>query len=202
MLKITKISGNEQKLVKTSKVYNKSLCLTSNQWLEMAWSPSGEQLFVAGDNQLAMFARADDFVKQSIVPGITHTKDISHVRFIAETCLVTASIDKWVKVWHLPTGSTSSIKLVAQFKTENELMQMKYSPELNLLAYLDSQCSLGTVYLTESLIIGESAAAQAAQDDIDLEAIDAAMIEDEDDTAQLQMDNIDMDEMKDALSDD
>jgi len=73
----------------------------------MAWSPSGDQLFVTGDTQLAMFARADNFSKQYTVPGITHTKEITHVRFIAETCLVTASTDKWVKVWHLPDGSTT-----------------------------------------------------------------------------------------------
>ena len=103
MLKITKIDG--QKLVKSCKVTTKSVNLESNQWLEMAWSPNGEQLFVAGDNQLAMFGRADNFNKQSIVSGVTHTKEISHVKFVAETCLVTASIDKWVKVWHLPSGS-------------------------------------------------------------------------------------------------
>ena len=73
-----------------------------------------------------------------------------------------------------------------------------------MLAYLDCQCSLGTFYLSDSLIRGQvSPPVSSARDDIDLDAIDAAMVEDnEEDPAQLQIDNIDMEEMKDALSDD
>ena len=136
--------------------------------------------------------------------SIAHAKEISHVRFVADTCLVTASIDKWVKVWHMPSGPTGKgIKLVAQFKAENEVMHLQYSSELKMLAYLDCQCSLGTFYLSDSLIRGEASPVSAARDDIDLDDIDAAMVEDnEEDAAQLQIDNIDMEEMKDALSDD
>lgn len=47
-LKVTKIS--DQALVKTHKLAKKNIALTSNQWLEIAWSQSGDQLFVAGDS--------------------------------------------------------------------------------------------------------------------------------------------------------
>jgi len=56
------------------------------------------------------------------------------------------------------------------------------------LAFLDSECSLGTVHLSQALIEGSSS---AALDDIDLDALDAAMADNDD---------IDMDDMKDALS--
>ena len=72
-----------------------------------------------------------------------------------------------------------------------------------MLAYLDCQCSLGTVYLSDSLVRGQKSPEDAVRDDIDLDDIDAAMVVDnEEDPAQLQIDNIDMEEMKDALSDD
>lgn len=87
--------------------------------------------------------------------SIAHAKEISHVRFVADTCLVTASVDKWVKVWHMPDGPTGkNIKLVAQFKAENEVMHLQYSPDQKMLAYLDCQCSLGAVHLSDSLIRG------------------------------------------------
>ena len=92
---------------------------------------------------------------------------------------MTASIDKFIKVWHMPSGPTGkNIKLVAQFKSENELMHLKYSAELKVLAFLDSQCSLGSVYLSDNLSRGQqSSSSAAARDDIDLDEIDAAMNE-------------------------
>ena len=72
-----------------------------------------------------------------------------------------------------------------------------------MLAYLDSECSVGAVTLSQALLSGAMAspseAAVAAADDIDLDAIDAAMMGDEVDGAA---ENIDMEEMKDALSED
>ena len=140
MLKITKIAGNEQKLIKNCKITtNKNIDLAGNQWLEMAWSPDGEHLYVAGDTQLLLFSRSDNFSKQEVVASISHPKEISHVCFVSNKCLVTASIDKFVKVWHLPSGPTGSknVKLIAHFKSEYELMRLKYSSELKVLAFLD-----------------------------------------------------------------
>ena len=51
MLNLTKISSNEQTLVKSVKVHKKgSVSLQSQQWLGVAWHPSSDRLFVAGDN--------------------------------------------------------------------------------------------------------------------------------------------------------
>ena len=126
------------------------------------------------------------------------------VRTVSANCIVTASLDKWVKVWHIPDGAligkTEDIVLVARFKAEKELMQLKYSPDEKLLAYLDSDCTVGSVFLSDALVNNtvvaskESVEAEVA-DDIDLDAIDAAMIEDDD----ALIDNIDMDDMQDAM---
>ena len=59
---------------------------------------------------------------------------------------------------------------------------------------MDSECSLGTVHLSKALLEGRlanAASVNAAMDDIDLDAIDAAMADE---------DNIELDDMKDALS--
>ena len=63
---------------------------------------------------------------------------------------------------------------------------------------MDSECSIGAIYVNELLSISDTAAlnSSALADDIDLDAIDAAMVEEE----AGQPDNIDMDDMKDALS--
>jgi len=119
MLKVTKIS--DQTLLKTCKIAKKNVSVSSNQLLEMAWSQSGDQLFVAGDSQLTLFDRSDNFASQHILASISHVKEISLVKVISPTCLVTAGLDKWIKVWSVAEGCLSSIskaKLVAQFKVE------------------------------------------------------------------------------------
>ena len=82
-------------------------------------------------------------------------------------------------------------------------MHLKYSSELKVLAFLDNQCSLGTVYLSADTVVGRQVSS-AIQEDLDLNEIDAALNDDADSAQnqKQQMDNIDMDEMKDALSDD
>ena len=101
MLKLTKISGSEQALVKSVKVHKKgSVSLQSNQWLGLAWHPSSERLFVAGDNQLGMLTSADNFGDLHTVAAVSHSKEISHVTVVSASCLVTAGLDRMVKVWH------------------------------------------------------------------------------------------------------
>lgn len=112
-----------------------------------------------------------------------------------------------VKVWHIPTGSLESadssfdkITLISKFKTDNELMELKYSRDQKMLAFLDCECTVGAIYLSGSdVTVGKQVdSSLAAADDIDLDAIDAAMGEEEAEQAE----NIDMEEMKDALSED
>ena len=96
----------------------------------LAWSPSsGDYLYYGGDNQLGYLSRADSFSKTQVLPQISHGPkgEISHVRAVSENCIVTAGLDKYVKVWHLPEGPgvPDKIKLVAQFKCDNEIMSLK-----------------------------------------------------------------------------
>ena len=117
-LKVTKIAKNDSKLVQTHKISKKTVTPASNQWLGLAWSPSsGDYLYYGGDNQLGYLSRADSFSKKQVLPQISHGPkgDISLVRAVSEKCIVTAGLDKYVKVWHLPEGPgvPDKIKLVA-----------------------------------------------------------------------------------------
>ena len=70
---------------------------------------------------------ADNFSELHTVAAISHTKEISLVTVISASCVVTAGLDKMVKVWHISfegTNDSSGVKatLMAQFKTVNELI--------------------------------------------------------------------------------
>jgi len=121
----------------------------------------------------------------STIASITHTKEISLVVSISETCVATAGLDKLVKLWKFDEDMKA--KLVASFKADNELMDIKFNRDTSTLAFLDNQCTLGAVSLSSSLIEGR-VSTDTLNDDIDLDAIDAAMIDEEDD-------NIDLDDM-------
>ena len=140
------------------------------------------------------------------------------MRAIAENCIVTAGLDKHVKVWYLPEGPNAAdkINLVAQFKTPNELISLKYNQETRNIAFMDSECNLGSIHLSEALISGRATTSSAELDeDIDMAEIDAMMNDEEGDaeiefaaaaiaakpSADSNADPIDLDEMKDAMSD-
>ena len=82
-----------------------------------------------------MFKRSENFATQHTISSVNHNKDLSLVHAVTETCLVTTGLDKMVKVWHIPAGilesasSFSEIKLAAKFKTDNELMSLKYNQD-------------------------------------------------------------------------
>lgn len=139
-----------------------------------------------------MITTQDNFVKEHVLSGVSHLKEITLVKVLSKTCIVTAGLDKMIKIWHLPEGclpdSSIKITLVAKFKVEKELIQLQYNQHLKQLAYLDCECTLGVVQVSDAILTGE---AVVQDDDIDFEAIDAAMAEEED--------IIDMDDMKDAL---
>lgn len=121
---------------------------------------------------------------------------------VSPTCLVTAGLDKMIKVWSIPAAENlcpaSKATLTAQFKVDQEVMQLGYSHDQKLLAYLDSECTIGVVPMTPQLLNATSQIAEAAaDDDIDIEDLDEACLEDDDE----QVDNIDMGDMKDALAD-
>ena len=69
---------------------------------------------------------------------------------------MTAGLDKVIKVWSIPAGEdlspASKATLTAQFKVEQEVMQLSYSHDQKLLAYLDSECTVGVVPMTLLLL--------------------------------------------------
>jgi len=83
---------------------------------------SGDYVFVAGDNQLGMLKKADNFSELHTIASVSHTKEISLVTMVSPTCLVTAGLDKMVKVWTISTEGGVKATLAAQFKTDSELL--------------------------------------------------------------------------------
>jgi len=77
-------------------------------------------------------------------------KEITLVECISESCVVTAGLDKYVKIWSIEyTTSAAKAKLLAQFKVENELCQISYNSFTKVLAFFDKQGTLGTLHLSE-----------------------------------------------------
>ena len=73
-----------------------------------------------------MVSALDGFVKERVLSAVSHTKEISLIQVVSKTCLVTAGLDKLLKIWHMPEGclpeNGSKITLVAKFKVEKELI--------------------------------------------------------------------------------
>ena len=90
------------------------------------------------------------------------------------------------------------IKLVAQFKCDNEVMSLKVhkTTDQYQIAFLDSECTLGSVHVPDMDV-------QEIDEDIDMAEIDA-MMEEEDREERAKVassDAIDIEEMQEALGD-
>ncbi len=103
----------------------------------------------------------------------------------------------------MPEGPAApeKIKLVAQFKTQNELMSLKYNSETQVLGFLDTECTIGSTKLSSALLSGKAESSEV-EEDIDMDEIDAMMEDEEGEKrADDALEPIDLDEMKDAMSD-
>ena len=106
-LKVTKINDGQQ-LLSMNKVYKRgSVSLTSDQWLGVAWSPTGDRVFAAGDNQLSMLNRDENFQTLHTIATASHMKEITLVVCISESCVVTTGLDKYVKIWSIKFTSSA-----------------------------------------------------------------------------------------------
>ena len=91
---------NSTSLVKKLKVSKTSVTPESPQMLGLAWSlQEGSYLYAAGDKQLTLLKRNDGF-SQSFSSNVTHDKEITMVLALSPKCLLTAGLDKTIKVWH------------------------------------------------------------------------------------------------------
>ena len=113
-LKITQITKNDHSLIQTHDI-TFPVKLSSNQWMGLAWSPSGDYLFFRRqrDNQICYVSRADSFADIKPLDGVSHKPagNISFVHALSEKCIVTAGLDRFVKVWRLPEGPTVPEKI-------------------------------------------------------------------------------------------
>ena len=175
-LKVTKIAGASHEVVHKCKISDKNVTVGSNQRIESTWSLSdeGEHLFVAGERQLSFYKRSENFATKHKMPSLSHFHDISLVKAVSPTCLVTAGLDKYVKVWRIT--SDMKAQLLARFKAEHEVLQLEFEGAESTLAFLDAECSLGHVSLSGLLT---SASQEEDDEEVDLDAIDAAMAHDE-----------------------
>ena len=97
--------------------------------------------------------------------------------------MITAGLDKCIKVWHTPQSDLSDATLMYKVKVNQLLTTLKYSTKNQAVAFMDSECSLGIIPLNLANF-GKPAAQQ--QDDSG-----------DDDDALLN--EIDMEDIKEAI---
>lgn len=96
----------------------KQVTLESYQLLELAWSADGgDYLYAAGDTQLVLVNRKDGF-SQSFAPTITHEREISAVKVLSPNCLITAGLDKCIKIWYTPKSDLNDATLMHKIKVD------------------------------------------------------------------------------------
>jgi len=72
----------------------------------MAWSESGDHLYIAGDTSLMVVARSD-LKTYTVAQSILHAKEISLVSTLAHpSCFATIGLDKMVKIWRAKTDDS------------------------------------------------------------------------------------------------
>ena len=73
---------------------------------------------------------------------ISHSKPISLIEVIDQSHIVTASVDKVVKVWNIANETPVCIQ---EFKARSELQKIVYSSRTQTLAFMDNKCTVGIV---------------------------------------------------------
>ena len=117
---------------------------------------------------------------------INHEKEISIVEFLSENCLVTVGLDKVIKVWALENGcqnliGSNGVKLVASAKVSKEIKTIRYCHKKKMLAFMDTECSLGVVHLDISNLAEDDDDFSIDVDMVDIDAMDLedALVEDD-----------------------
>jgi WD40 repeat protein len=95
--------------------------------LGLAWSPQdGSYLYAAGDKQLSLLKRADGF-SQSFSSNIVHDKEITIVLALSTNCLLTAGLDKRIKIWQTQKTDLSDATLEHTIEVSQPITTLKYS---------------------------------------------------------------------------
>lgn len=94
---------------------------------------------------------------------------ISLVEIVSTDSLITVGIDKKLKVWDV---SSAAPECTHTYTSKTAIMHVAYSPRSQMIAFMDSNCSVGVV----SLDISKAKAASA--EDVEMEDVDIQDIED------------------------
>ena len=137
---------NNTSIIKKLKVSKTSVTPESPQMLGLAWSPhDGSYLYAAGDKQLSLLKRADGF-SQSFSSNIVHDREITIVHALSTNCLLTAGLDKRIKIWQTQKTDLSDATLEHTIEVSQPITTLKYSAKNQAIAFMDKECSLGIVH--------------------------------------------------------
>lgn len=137
MLHICKLDPDPSKieLVTMQEISNK-VSLDDSQKLEVKWSPEGDTLAIAGNDQLRVVHRSN-MQEIETVSEISHENPISKLCWITENILVTVDILNNLKVWNYDSKS-----VVFKYSHKFDIVNVKYSSTLKCLTLFDSDGGL------------------------------------------------------------
>ena len=137
MLHVCKLNLDPEKLeLVTMQEISRKTTFGDNQQLQVAWSPDGQVLAIAGETSLRVMSR-DNLQEIKTITDISHDNNISQLCWINSNILVTVDIQSILKVWNFDTNT-----LVYTLSHENDITCVKYSSDLKCLAFFDSEGAL------------------------------------------------------------
>ena len=139
------------------------------QTLSLKWSHDGQALFCAGKESLTVVTRQPIEGDHPFEKIAHKASAISLIEIVSSDSLITAGLDKKLKVWDVSSGTP---ECTHTYTSKTAIMNVAYSPRSQMIAFMDSNCSVGIV----SLDMSKARAASA--EDVDMEDIDIQDIED------------------------
>ena len=117
------------------------------QAFDLVWSPDGTKLYVAGSKEVVIKTRNADPGLQST---FLHDSEVALLAHPSDEVLITYCMDKSLSVWNVEKalvklGKSLTVVPTHKYTFEKELLHMAYCKRNQVIAYMDTECSIGVI---------------------------------------------------------